>query len=315
MSTIYQSFQPLLSDRRELLTTSIASKNELLKELLSLPGIGNDLLQELRVVPLTVNQVLYEQGDKMEFLYFPLDCVASGLAIMEDGTTIETSLVGRESVVGVSTILGSGRSRQWIWVTVGGSAIQLESRFVDRLFIQNEVALKALLKCYRQLITQVSQRCVCNTRHTIMERLCCWLLMIHDRVGGNNLSLTQEMIASRVGARRAGITVAAGMLQSMKGIEYRRGQLHIIDRDVLERTVCECYNVMRSEWRFTPPSDLVNFFTINKQTSNVCAVGVSDRHDGVNKRGGVRIGTVHTRENRTGVKRLSFADRLFDCSD
>ena len=253
MSTFYQSFQPLLSDRKELLTTSIASKNELLKELLSLPGIGNDLLQELRVVPLTANQVLYEQGDKIEFLYFPLDCVASGLAIMEDGTTIETSMVGRESLVGVSTILGSGRSRQWIWVTVGGSAIQLESRFLDKLFVQNEVALKALLKSYRQLVTQVSQRCVCNTRHTIMERLCCWLLMIHDRVGGNNLSLTQEMIASRVGARRAGITVAAGMLQSMKAIEYRRGQLHIVDRQVLERTVCECYNVMSGEWRFTPP--------------------------------------------------------------
>jgi hypothetical protein len=93
-----------------------------------------------------------------------------------------------------------------------------------------------------------------------MERLCCWLLMIHDRVGGNNLSLTQEMIASRVGARRAGITVAAGMLQSMKGIEYRRGQLHIVDREVLERTVCECYNVMRSEWRFTPPLGFSQFF-------------------------------------------------------
>jgi len=253
MSTIYQSFQPFLSDRKELLTTSIASKNELLKELLGLPGIGNDLLQELRVVPLTVNQVLYEQGDKIEHLYFPLESVASGLAIMEDGTTIETSMVGHESVIGVSAILGSGLSRQWVWVTVGGTALQLESRFLDKLFIQNEVALKALLRCYRLLITQVSQRCVCNTRHTIMERLCCWLLMIHDRVGGNNLNLTQEMIASRVGARRAGITVAAGMLQSMKAIEYRRGQLHIIDRNVLERTVCECYSIMKGEWRFTPP--------------------------------------------------------------
>jgi len=252
MSTIYQSFQPLIADRKELLTTSIASKNELLKELLSLSGVGNDLLQELRVVPLTVNQVLYEQGDKIEFLYFPLDAVASGLAIMEDGTTIETSMVGRESVVGVSTILGSGLSRQWVWVTVGGTAIQLDSKFLDKVFVQNEGALKALLKCYRQLITQVSQRCVCNTRHTIMERLCCWLLMIHDRVGDNSLSLTQEMIASRVGARRAGITVAAGMLQEMKAIEYRRGQLHINDREVLERTVCECYNVMRAEWRSTP---------------------------------------------------------------
>ena len=176
MSIIFQSFQPFLSDRKELLTTSIASKNELLKELLSLPGIGNDLLQELRIVPLTVNQVLFEQGDKIDHLYFLLDSVASGLAIMEDGTTIETSMVGHESIVGVSAILGSGLSRQWVWVTVGGTALQLEARFLDKLFTQNEVALKALLRCYRQLITQVSQRCVCNTRHTIMERLCCWLI-------------------------------------------------------------------------------------------------------------------------------------------
>lgn len=252
MSTIYQSFHPSLTERKDLLTTTFASKNELLKELLSLPGIGHDLLQELRVVSFSVNQVLYEQGDKIEFLYFPLDSVASGLAIMEDGTTIETAMVGHESVVGISTILGSGLSRQWVWVTVPGNAVQLDSRFLDKLLVQNEAALKALLNCYRLLISQVSQRCVCNTRHTIMERLCCWLLMIHDRVGGNNLSLTQEMIASRIGARRAGITVAAGTLQTMKAIEYRRGQLHITNRDVLERTVCECYTVMKSDWRFVP---------------------------------------------------------------
>jgi CRP-like cAMP-binding protein len=155
--------------------------------------------------------------------------------------------------VGISTVLGTGRSRQWNWVSVSGKAIQLEAKVLDRLFVQNEIALKALLKCYRALVTQVSQRCVCNTRHSILERLCCWLLMIHDRVGGENLSLTQEMIASRVGARRAGITVAAGMLQAMHAIEYRRGRLHIADRDVLERTVCECYNVMASELGFTPP--------------------------------------------------------------
>jgi len=78
-----------------------------------------------------------------------------------------------------------------------------------------------------------------------MERLCCWLLMIHDRVGGSKLRLTQELIASRVGARRAGITVAAGMLHEMGGIDYRRGQLHIRSREVLEQTVCECYNTMK----------------------------------------------------------------------
>jgi CRP-like cAMP-binding protein len=129
----------------------------------------------------------------------------------------------------------------------------VETKFIEKSLLQGEEPLKALLKTYRSLIVQLSQRCVCNTRHTIMERLCCWLLMIHDRVGGNNLSLTQEMIASRVGARRAGITVAAGMLQAMKAIAYRRGQLHIQDRPVLERTVCECYNLMRGDYKSPPP--------------------------------------------------------------
>ncbi len=248
------NFQSMLLDKREVLASGLTSRNELLKQLLSVPGIAGDLLSELRVVPLTVNQVLYELGDHIDYVYFPIDSVVSGLAIMEDGTTIETSMVGCEGMVGISTVLGSGRSRQWMWVTVGGNAIQLESRLLDRLFIENETALKALLHCYRSLVTQVSQRCVCNTRHTIMERLCCWLLMIHDRVSGSNLSLTQEMIASRVGARRAGITVAAGTLQDMRAIEYRRGQLHIQDREVLTAAVCECYNIMQADFKGSPPS-------------------------------------------------------------
>jgi CRP-like cAMP-binding protein len=232
MSSNIQTLQP---DKREMPTASIASRNELLGELLRTPGVTNSLLPELRIVPLTVNQVLYEQGDKIDVVYFPLDSVISGLAIMEDGTTIETSMVGREGLVGISTVLGSGRSRQWMWVTIGGNAIQLDARLLDQLFVQNETALRALLKCYRSLVTQVSQRCVCNTRHTILERLCCWLLMIHDRV------------------RRAGITVAAGMLQGMGAIEYRRGQLHVRNREVLERAVCECYAFIQAEFKRNPP--------------------------------------------------------------
>jgi CRP-like cAMP-binding protein len=255
-------------DTKDLVTSSIASRNALLGELLAIPGVANQLLPELRIVSLTVNQVLYEQGDRIDSVYFPLDSVVSGLAIMEDGTTIETSMVGREGLVGISAVLGRGCSRQWNWVSIGGKAIQLEARFLDKLFVQSETALKALLQCYRALITQLSQRCVCNTRHTIMERLCCWLLMLHDRVGGENLSLTQEMIASRVGARRAGITVAAGMLQAMHAIEYRRGHLHIADRGVLERTVCECYHIHAADLRFLPAPNAikqsVHLFAVEK---------------------------------------------------
>ena len=234
-------------DKRELVSASSVSGNELLRALLDVPDVRNELLANIKVVSLSVNQVLFELGDKIDVVYFPLDCIVSALAIMEVGTTMETSMIGREGMVGISTILGGGNSRQWMWVTVGGDAVQLEARLLERVFVKNEAALKSLLQCYRSLVTQVSQRCVCNTRHTILERLCCWLLMIHDRASGDNLRLTQEAIASRVGARRAGITVAAGMLQDIRAIEYRRGQLHIRNRDILESTVCECYATLKAD--------------------------------------------------------------------
>ena len=246
MSTNLQAF---ISHEPDTIVGAMASQNMLLGTLLSTPAIRKDLTPHLKLVSLGANQVLYELGDNIDLVYFPVDSVISGLAIMEDGTTIETSMAGREGMCGISTILSSGRSRHWNWVLVSGTAIQLEAKLLDRVVAHNEDALKAYLKCYRSLITQTAQRCVCNTRHTILERLCCWLLMLHDRVGSSNLKLTQEMIASRVGARRAGITVAAGMLQEMGGIDYRRGQLHISDRNVLEVTVCECYSIMQADFR------------------------------------------------------------------
>lgn len=241
-------------DEKDLLQVGLASTNQLLTQLLTPVENREAMLPLLKIVSLERNQVLYEQGDKIEFVYFPIDSLVSSLAIMEDGTTLETALVGREGLVGISAILGSGIARQWHWVSISGNAIQVDTKSIDRTLLHSEDALKSLLRFYRSMITQVSQRCVCNTRHTVLERLCCWLLMVHDRVGGGNLRLTQEMIASRLGARRAGITVAAGVLQAMQAIEYRRGQLHIKDREVLEHAVCECYTIMQSEFKFMPPS-------------------------------------------------------------
>jgi CRP-like cAMP-binding protein len=240
-------------DEQQIL--SIASKNYLLRDLLTSEAVANQLVPALRPVSLGPNQVLYEQGDRIDHLYFPLDCVVSILGIMEDGTTVETAMVGREGLIDISAILGSGTSRQWTWVAISGEALQLETKVLDQVCVSNESAMKALLHSYRSLVTQMSQRCICNTRHTIHERLCCWLLMIHDRVGGQNLRLTQETIASRVGARRAGITVAAGMLQGVGAIEYRRGHLHIIDREVLEEMVCECYSVLKTDFDSLGPQD------------------------------------------------------------
>ena len=206
------------------------------------------LLPQIRIMRLAFNDTLYEYGDIIDDVFFPLDSIVSSLAILEDGTTIEISMVGKEGLVGLSALLGGVSSRHWTRMCVGGSLARVSISALEQQFISNERALKHIIHGYGSLITQVSQRAVCNSRHTVLERLACWLLMIHDRVGGEGLRLTQEAIASRIGARRAGITVAAGTLQSIGAIEYRRGQLHIKDRFVLEKVVCECYPIMKAEF-------------------------------------------------------------------
>jgi CRP-like cAMP-binding protein len=222
------------------------SQNRLLNNLLAVDL--DFLLPQLRIVKLSFNDIIYEYGDTIDDVYFPLDSVMSNLAIMEDGTTIEISMVGNDNVIGLSALLGGGSARHWTRVCIGGSFARLSISALEHTFTSKEGALKHIMRSYGALITQVSQRAVCNARHTVLERLACWLLMIHDRVGGENLELTQEAIASRLGARRAGITVAAGMLQSAGAIEYRRGHLHIKDRMKLEQAVCECYPIMNAEY-------------------------------------------------------------------
>ena len=221
-----------------------SAQNQLLENLLTLQS-ANRFAASLTVVSLHINQVLYEQGDQIEYVYFPLDAVVSSLGITDDGTTVETAMVGREGLLGISAILGSGRHKHWNWVTIDGKAVRVKANLLETLFLEDEAALRLLLRYYRSLMTQASQRCICNTRHSLLERLSCWLLMIHDRAGSDDLRITQEMMASRVSARRSGITVAAGVLQDMGAIECRRGKLHILDRQALEEVVCECYSAMR----------------------------------------------------------------------
>jgi CRP-like cAMP-binding protein len=235
-----------------------STPNKLLNRLLA-SDFGS-LSSQIRVVRLGFNDIIYEYGDQIDDLFFPLDSIVSSLAIMEDGTTIEISMVGNEGLLGLSALLGGGAARHWTRMCIGGSLARVNKSALDQLFVSNGNALKYIMRSYGSLITQISQRAVCNARHTVLERLACWLLMVHDRAGGENLKLTQEAIASRLGARRAGVTVAAGTLQSIGAIEYRRGQLHIKNREGLEQAVCECYPVLKAEFEgvktwttFSPP--------------------------------------------------------------
>jgi CRP-like cAMP-binding protein len=222
------------------------SQNSMLRHLLE--SDAEFLLPQIRIVRLSFNDTIHEYGDTIGDLFFPLDSIVSSLAIMEDGTTIEISMVGKDGVIGLSALLGGSSSRHWTKMCIGGTLARLSVSALERSLVANEKALRYVMRGYSSLIMQVAQRAVCNARHTVLERLACWLLMIHDRVGGANLRLTQEAIASRLGARRAGITVAAGTLQSIGAIEYRRGHLHIKEREGLEQAVCECYSIMKAEY-------------------------------------------------------------------
>ena len=212
------------------------------------PAEAIKLVTASKGVFLKSRDVLYEGGDEIEYAYFPIDAVISSLAILEDGSTVEIAMTGREGLVGIAALMGGGHALHWTSVTVPGTALKISTAALNDLFLREEHLHAAVLRSYRAQFTQICQRSVCNVRHGLLQRLCVWLLMMHDRVGRAELPLTQEEIAGRLSVRRAGVSVACSMLQSMHGIASRRGKIAIVDRETIEHAACECYEVLRREF-------------------------------------------------------------------
>lgn len=154
-------------------------------------------------------------------------------------------MFGNESILGVSNVVGSRVNQYPMRMCIGGHLAKLDIENLGVAFSESKKVAKIILQSYATLVTQISQRSVCHARHSVMERFCCWLLMINDRSNQRSLRLTQELVAGRLGTRRAGITVAARMLLSEDAVEYRRGLLRIKDRERVEQHACECYSVMK----------------------------------------------------------------------
>lgn len=208
------------------------------------------LLPHLKPVSLSSRDTLYTQGDAVEHVYFPLNCIVSAVSIMNDGATVEVRMIGRENVAGLVTLFGEHVARNWTRVLIPGDALRMPASVLRELFPQHEALQRELMHCYRRILAQASQRAVCSSRHTLMHRLSCWLLMIQDRVRADNLPLTHDSIAGQLGARRAGITQAAGALQSMGAIRYNRGKIHIANRALIENVACECYLTYKAEFEW-----------------------------------------------------------------
>jgi len=211
------------------------------------PGDYRRIVSKLEPVSFRKRQPLHDPDKPISHVYFPRTGVASIVARMSEGGTIEVATIGNEGMVGLSAYLGNGRSSMEVFVQVPGEAVRM-SAAAFRQELRTTTALRDVIRRYAQaLMTQIGQSAACNRAHPILERCARWLLMTHDRVPGNEYSLTQEFLAEMLGVRRAGVTIAAGLLKRRHLIDYRRGRIRILDRKGLEKTACECYALIRSE--------------------------------------------------------------------
>ncbi|GAC1403007.1 MAG: hypothetical protein NVSMB56_18000 [Pyrinomonadaceae bacterium] len=206
------------------------------------------LLPHVEIVALDVNSILCQPDDAIRYVYFPLNAIISLLAITEDGASVEVGMVGREGMLGVPVVLGFNRMPSWAMTTIAGDVIKIRAGVLRREMQRSDMLRDVLLDYTRTLITQISQNAVCNRRHSIDDRLCTWLLMIQDRVGKRTLTLTQELIASRLGTRRAGISTSVKTLSDDKIVRPSRGKLRVMEREQLEDAACECYQIIKIEF-------------------------------------------------------------------
>ena len=207
------------------------------------------LLPEFEPFPLVFGARVFEPGEIMRHVYFPTSGIVSLLATTGQNSSLEVGIVGNEGMVGVSAFMGVKTSRTLAVVQGAGSALRMKVG-PFRKTMENGSGLPLLLLSYtHSLLTQISQAAVCNRFHPIDARLARWLLMTRDRMGANEFKVTQEFLSNMLGVRREGVNRAAGSLQRKKLISYSRGTLTILRRAGLEAVACECYRIIKDEYR------------------------------------------------------------------
>jgi hypothetical protein len=175
---------------------------------------------------------------------------------MESGASAEIAITGNEGLVGVSLFMGGESTPSRAVVQSAGNGYRLKAGILKREFALGGMLQHLSLRYTQALITQMSQTAVCNRHHALDQQLCRWLLLSLDRLQGNELLMTQELIANMLGVRREGVTEAAGKLQAAGVIRYNRGRITVVDRPKLEQRVCECYGVVKKEFDRLLPYEL-----------------------------------------------------------
>jgi CRP-like cAMP-binding protein len=205
-------------------------------------------LPHLERVEMPLGQVLYEAGGTLSHVYFPTTAIVSLLYVMENGASAEIAVVGNEGIVGISLFMGGDSTSSRAVVQSAGLGLRLKAQIMKDDFNRAGPVLHLLLRYTQALITQMAQTAVCNRHHSLDQQLCRWLLLSLDRLEGNELVMTQELIANMLGVRREGVTEGALKLQTAGLIRYARGHISVLDRDGLQNRSCECYAVVKKEY-------------------------------------------------------------------
>ncbi len=206
------------------------------------------LLPNLQPVSFSLGKVLYESGEKMDYVYFPTTAIISLLYIMENGATAEIGVVGNDGLVGIAIFMGGDTTPNRAVVQSAGKGFKMKAALMKDEFTLGGRFHNLCLRYTQALITQISQTAVCNRLHSVDQQLCRWLLLSRDRLPSDRLTMTQDLISNMLGVRREGVTHAAKRLQTAGYISYVRGDMTILDRKGLEAQVCECYQVVRAEY-------------------------------------------------------------------
>jgi CRP-like cAMP-binding protein len=194
------------------------------------------LIPHLEHVSLPFQKVLYEVGEPIEYVYFPLRAIVSALSTMEDGSMVEVALVGNDGIVGIPAALGDNIATTTTTVQVPDSAMRMKASVLKSEFQRGGVLQSLLLRYIQALFALTSQNAACNRLHHLEERLARWL------------QLTQQFISKMLGVRRAGVTEAANRLQLAGLIRYNRGRITILNRQKLEAASCSCYGIIKREY-------------------------------------------------------------------
>lgn len=206
------------------------------------------LAPHLDPIMMRLGDVLYESGAAVNHVYFPTSSIVSLHYVLENGSSSEIAGVGNEGMLGISLFMGGNTTPSRAVVQTAGHGYRLKAAVLLEEFNRAGPVMRLLLRYTQALLTQMAQTAICNRHHTVDQQLCRWLLLTLDRLPTTELTMTQELIASMLGVRREGVTVAAGRLQARGFISNRRGHISVLDRGGLEGEVCECYEVVKKEF-------------------------------------------------------------------